>query len=183
MGQPLAAEEAFDALGFRRALGSFATGIAVTTACGPTGELVGMTLNSFNSVSLDPPLILFSIDRKAKSLPVLAEAEGYAINILSTEQEDVSRQFARSLSDKWRNVGYRLGIAGAPLLDGSLAHFECAPYAQYDGGDHVIFVGQVLRFGVHPHDAEGLVFYRGRFRRLAELDQREAEWRLPNYYW
>ncbi|MGE3148766.1 MAG: flavin reductase family protein [Pseudorhodoplanes sp.] len=179
----LASEQAFDVRGFRRALGSFATGIAVTTACGPNRELIGLTLNSFNAVSLNPPLILFSIERKAKSLPVLAQADSYAVNILSSDQEEISRQFAKPSTDKWRNVDYSFGIADAPLIEGALAHFECRPYAEYDGGDHVIFVGQVLRFDMRRDDAEGLVFYRGQYRRLADLGYSEAEWRLSGYHW
>src|SRR6266404_4321764 len=101
---------------FRRALGEFATGVAVVTARGQGEELVGVTMSSFNSVSIDPPLVLFSIDRKARSLPAMLEARGFAVNILARDQEDISNQFARALSDKWSQVKVSIGHAEAPLI-------------------------------------------------------------------
>lgn len=150
---------------FRQALSQFATGVAVITARGQDGEDIGLTINSFSSVSLDPPLILFSIDRRALSLPALEAAEGYAVNVLSRDQEQLSNQFARPLANKWDGIKHTLGDAKIPLLHGVLAHFECLPYAQHDGGDHVIFVGRVTRF-VAPNDAAPLLFFRGRYHGL-----------------
>ncbi|GGE28296.1 hypothetical protein GCM10007276_01870 [Agaricicola taiwanensis] len=167
---------------FRQALGEFATGVAVITASGPEGDLVGMTMSSFNSVSLDPPLVLFSIDRKAYSLKIMEEAKGYAVNVLSREQEALSNRFARALSDKWENTLRTVGHAGAPLLESALAHFECEPYATYDGGDHVIFVGRVIRYSTNPNKPEPLVFFRGRYQDLASGHEREPEWPLPIHY-
>src|SRR5262245_66668145 len=130
---------------FRRALGEFATGVAVVTARGKGEELIGMTMSSFNSVSLEPPLVLFSVDRKARSLPAMLEARGFAVNILARDQEQISNRFARALSSKWDQVRTSVGHAEAPLISGALAHFECVPYGKYDGGDHVIFIVRVVR--------------------------------------
>ncbi len=113
-----------DAREFRRALGQFATGVAVITAQNPRGEAIGMTMSSFNSVSLDPPLVLFSVDRKAYSLPEMLEANGYAVNILSRGQEHLSNQFARALSDKWAAVEHTLGHGEAPLIRNAPARRE-----------------------------------------------------------
>ncbi|RTM15345.1 MAG: flavin reductase [Bradyrhizobiaceae bacterium] len=167
---------------FRRVLGEFATGVAVVTARGRGDELIGMTMSSFNSVSLAPPLVLFSVDRKARSLPAMLEAKGFAVNILARDQEQISNQFARALSDKWDQVKTSVGHAEAPLIAGALAHFECAPYANYDGGDHVIFVVRVVRYATHPDAPAPLIFFRGRYRDLVDETQREPEWPLPIHY-
>jgi flavin reductase (DIM6/NTAB) family NADH-FMN oxidoreductase RutF len=169
-----------DPRAFRQALGQFATGVAVITAQGGDGQAVGMTMSSFNSVSVDPPLVLFSIDRKAFSLRAMTEARGYAVNILGRDQEHLSNQFARALDDKWAAVEHTLGHMAAPLIAGALAHFECAPYAQYDGGDHVIFVGRVVRFSAFPAQ-EPLLFFRGAYRSL-QSSERSPEWPLPMHY-
>src|SRR4051812_19493301 len=169
-----------DARAFRQALGQFATGVAVITAEGAGGEAIGMTMSSFNSVSVDPPLILFSIDRKAFSLKAMTGAKGYAVNILGREQEHLSNKFARALGDKWAAVEHTLGIEAAPLLAGALAHFECVPYAQYDGGDHVIFVGGVVKSTAYPA-GEPLIFFRGAYRSLAGAE-RSPDWPLPMHY-
>lgn len=172
----------FDQRAFRGALGAFATGVAVITAQGPGGEAIGLTMSSFNSVSLDPPLVLFSVDRRAHSLAAMQAAEGYAVNILAQDQEHLSNRFAKALSDKWAEVAHTLGHAEAPLIEGALAHFECVPYAEYDGGDHVIFVGRVVQFGAGEAGLEPLVFFRGQYRALSSLDRHEPEWPLPMHY-
>jgi len=167
---------------FRRSLGEFATGVAVVTARGRGNDLVGMTMSSFNSVSVDPPLVLFSVDRKALSLPAMLEAKGFAINVLAREQEGISNKFARALSNKWDQVKTTVGHAEAPLISGALAHFECEPYANYDGGDHVIFVVRVVRHATHPDKPMPLIFFRGRYRDLVDETEREPEWPLPIHY-
>ncbi len=167
---------------FRHALGEFATGVAVITAHSKTDAPIGITMSSFNSVSIDPPLILFSVDRKAYSLPAMQEAEGYAVNVLSKDQAEIANQFARAMSDKWSNVERTAGHAQAPLIAGALAHFECVPYANYDGGDHVIFVGRVVRYTTHPHQPAPLVFFRGRYQNLTPASQPAYEWPLPMHY-
>ena len=140
-----------------------------------------MTMSSFNSVSLDPPLILFSVDRNANSLSAMRAAEGYAVNILGRRQEQLSNQFARALGDKWSSVEHTLGHAQAPLLAGAIAHFECRPWAQHDGGDHVIFIGEVVRHSFNP-DGEPLVFFRGKYHSVSAGDERAPEWPLPIHY-
>ncbi|CAH1680443.1 Nitrilotriacetate monooxygenase component B [Hyphomicrobiales bacterium] len=171
-----------DARAFRQSLGEFATGVAVITAQGSGEELIGMTMSSFNSVSIDPPLVLFSVDRKANSLPAMLEAKGFAVNVLAREQEHISNRFARALSDKWAEVKRTVGHAQAPLITGALAHFECEPYANYDGGDHVIFVVRVLRHAVRAGNPAPLVFFRGRYRDIVDESEREPSWPLPMHY-
>jgi flavin reductase (DIM6/NTAB) family NADH-FMN oxidoreductase RutF len=167
---------------FRRALGEFATGVAVITAQGQGEDLIGMTMSSFNSVSLDPPLVLFSVDRKANSLPAMLQAKGFAVNILAREQENISNRFAKALSDKWADVKRTVGHAEAPLITGALAHFECEPYANYDGGDHVVFVVRVLRHAVRAGNPAPLIFFRGRYRDVVDETEREPSWPLPIHY-
>jgi flavin reductase (DIM6/NTAB) family NADH-FMN oxidoreductase RutF len=167
---------------FRRALGEFATGVAVVTARGKGQELIGMTMSSFNSVSVDPPLVLFCVDRKARSLPAMLEARGFAINVLARDQEGISNQFARALTDKWNQIETSVGHAEAPLISGALAHFECAPFGDYNGGDHVIFVVRVVRHTTRDEAAAPLIFFRGRYRDLVDETEREPTWPLPIHY-
>ena len=171
-----------DGRAFRQSLGEFATGVAVITAQGSGEELIGMTMSSFNSVSIDPPLVLFSVDRRANSLPAMLEAKGFAVNVLAREQEQISNRFARALSDKWAEVKRSVGHAQAPLITGALAHFECEPYANHDGGDHVIFLVRVLRHTVRAGNPAPLIFFRGRYRDLVDETQREPSWPLPIHY-
>lgn len=167
---------------FRRVLGEFATGVAIVTARGKGDELVGMTMSSFNSVSVDPPLVLFSVDRKAMSLPAMLDAKGFAVNVLAREQENISNQFARALANKWDQVKTSVGHAEVPLISGALAHFECEPYANYEGGDHVIFVVHVVRHTSHPDSPAPLIFFRGRYCDLVNDTQRAPAWPLPIHY-
>lgn len=156
----------FDASQFRSALGQFPTGVAVITALDAESRPLGITMSSFNSVSINPPLVLFSLDRRALSLEPMRQASHYAVNVLSKEQIELSNKFARAMEDKWENVAFETRHTGAPLLTGALAHFECKPYAHYDGGDHVIFVGEVVSFTSSDHSAP-LVFCRGRYAEIA----------------
>jgi 3-hydroxy-9,10-secoandrosta-1,3,5(10)-triene-9,17-dione monooxygenase reductase component len=144
---------------FRQALGSFATGVTIVTAFdeGP----VGVTANSFNSVSLDPPLVLWSLARSSGSMQAFQNAGHFAVHILGAHQEDLSARFARSGSDKFEKSEWHRGVAGAPVLDDYSALFECRTVEAYDGGDHVIFVGQVLNFD--RRDAAPLLFHAGRY--------------------
>ena len=151
---------------FRAALSMFATGVAVITAPRQEGHPIGITVASFNAVSLDPPLILFSVDRRSLSLADLCTAPSYAVNVLEETQQDMSNRFAKANGDKW---SWRDGGASAHarpvLLPDALATFECEPYAQYDGGDHVIFVGRVTRHQTRPQ-GRPLIFFGGRYRSL-----------------
>ena len=152
---------------FRDALGMFATGVTVVAAAGDGGELVGITVSSFNSVSLDPPLVLFSVDRSALSLPALRRAPGYTVSVLSADQVELSQRFAGTGTDKWADLDPEYGFGGAPLIPGAIAGFECRPYATYDGGDHEIFVGEVVGHRSAP-SAAPLVFFGGEYRRLGQ---------------
>jgi len=170
----------FNVTAFKTALSQFATGVAIITARGQDGAAIGLTMSSFNSVSIEPPLILFSVARHAYSLPAMTAARGYAVNVLDREQEHLSDRFARALEDKWGAVEHTLGHAEAPLLRGALAHLECEPYAQYDGGDHVIFVGRVLQCASNP-DGQPLVFFRSRYGGVGS-QQNYPEWPLSIHY-
>lgn len=150
---------------FRAVLGRYATGVTVVTTRAPDGEPVGLTVNSFTSVSLDPPLVLFCLDRAAGSLPAFEAASGYAVNILSEDQAEVSNRFADPEAQRFTADGVAGWSTGAPILKHALAALDCAPYARYDGGDHVILVGRVLRTAVLD-DGAPLVYWRGAYRTL-----------------
>ncbi len=152
----------FSAAEFRTALGMFATGVTIVTARSSEGALIGLTANSFNSVSLTPPLVLWSLAQSAASMGAFSTGTHYAINILSAEQHDLARQFAAQGADRFQGVQYTLGAAGAPLLDGVVATFECFNRSRYEEGDHVIFVGEVERCA-HRSGAAPLLFHGGKF--------------------
>ncbi len=157
-----------DSRRFRNALGQFPTGVVVATARTATGELAGMTMSSFNSVSLDPPLILFSVHRGAFSFKIWQEVERYAINVLNEDQEVVSNQFARPGGDKWEGLTPLVGESGVPMLPNAAVVFECESFARYDGGDHEIFLGRVTALHEHAvNRGKPLVFFGGRYRQLA----------------
>ncbi len=149
------------ALRLREALGNFVTGVTVvTTRYGD--ELHGLTANSFTSVSLDPPLVLFSLSRTADCFDAFERSDCFAINVLRSDHEDLSNRFATKDIDKWSEVRWRPGHGGCPLLDGAIATFECRVTTRHEGGDHIIYVGEILRFDHRP-DGEPLAFFRGRY--------------------
>jgi len=137
----------FDPHALRRALGNFATGITIVTAQAPDGSKIGLTVNSFNSVSLQPPLILWSLDkRSASSLEVLHSAGHFAVNVLAADQIALSNRFARPQEDKFAGIAFSEGPGNAPLLEGCAARFHCALEQEIDAGDHWILLGRVLAF-------------------------------------
>ena len=140
----------------------FATGVTIVTARAPSGELIGLTANSFNSVSLEPPLVLWSLARAAGSLPTLSTGSHYAVNILAADQKELAERFAAKREGRWAGVAWTEGAGGAPLLTGSAAVFECFNRSRYEEGDHVIFVGEVERCS-HRAGAAPLLFHGGRF--------------------
>lgn len=152
----------FSSLEFRAALGMFATGVTIVTARGPDGAPVGLTANSFNSVSLTPPLVLWSLSRRAGSMAAFSAGSHYAINILAADQHALAERFASKTVDRFAGVAWHEGTAGAPLIDGAVAVFECFNRSRYDEGDHVIFVGEVERC-THRHGAQPLIFHGGRY--------------------
>jgi len=149
----------------RDALGTFATGVTIITTLGPLGEPVGFTANSFGSVSLDPPLVLFSLSKQAQSLVAFQAASAFAVNVLSEDQQALSDRFATRHADKWEGVAHETWQLGVPILSDSLASFECAYRYRYDAGDHVIFVGEVKRMNRRTGGSP-LVYHAGRYRRL-----------------
>jgi flavin reductase (DIM6/NTAB) family NADH-FMN oxidoreductase RutF len=155
---------------FRQLAGSFATGVTVITT-GAEGSFRGMTANAFSSLSLDPPLVLVCVDKSAETLAVLKAAGRFNVNILSSEQEQLSRNFARKESPEAHGltgIDYRLGELGLPVLNGSLAYLECEVVEQYEGGDHIIFVGEVTH-GELGASEQPLLYFRGRYRAVTEL--------------
>jgi flavin reductase (DIM6/NTAB) family NADH-FMN oxidoreductase RutF len=163
MSSPSAdASPRFSATDFRAALGMFATGVTIITARDASGQPVGITANSFNSVSLSPPLVLWSLARRAGSMPTFQRGSHYAINILSAEQHALAQRFSSRTENRFEGVAFREGAGGALVLEGSAAVFECSNRSQYEEGDHVIFVGEVehceRREGAQP-----LIFHGGRY--------------------
>lgn len=153
----------------RRAFANYATGVAVITAEHPTHGLIGITVNSFSSVSLDPPLILFSLARTSFSLQPLVETPNFVVNVLREGQQDLSHRFARSGTDKWESLPWHRALSGAPVLDGGIAHFDCVHHARYDGGDHVILLGRVNAVGSDA-DGDPLLYFRSRYRAIRPED-------------
>jgi flavin reductase (DIM6/NTAB) family NADH-FMN oxidoreductase RutF len=149
---------------FRNALGSFPTGVTVITAQDSRGTLAGMTASSFNSVSMDPPLILWSITRSATYFSVFDEASHFCVNVLAEDQQDLSNGFAKEGEKPFDGIPCITGLGGAPLFDGCVAQFQCETWAKYDGGDHVIIVGKVIEFD--SCDKTPLVFAGGGYKSL-----------------
>jgi len=148
----------------RDALGCFATGVTVVT-CLDQGSPVGLTVNSFTSVSLEPPLLLVCIHKQATCAGALTNASHFAVNVLQTGQQPASIRFATKDEDRFGATSWVSGEAGAPILEESLGVFECERFAVYDGGDHHILVGQVVKASFDA-SLDPLLFFRGRYRRL-----------------
>ncbi|MFI5706351.1 flavin reductase family protein [Kribbella sp. NPDC051620] len=145
----------------RSALGRYTTGVTVITAQTPDGRRIGVTANSFTSVSLEPPLVAWCPAKRAPSLPDLERATHFAVNVLAAGQHDLSKQFATPAADKFAGVPTTEGLGGAPLIGGALARFECRTVRWVDAGDHVICIGEVERFDTA--DGEPLVFHAGMY--------------------
>lgn len=153
--------EDLDAKKYRRALSSFATGVGVVTTVDNNGEKAGITINSFNSVSLDPPLVLWSIGNDSQCFEIFTAAEYFAVNVLAKYQVDLCDRFALSSSDKFDGLECDSGLKGVPILHDCCSSFVCQTEHLYDGGDHKIIVGRVLQFT--DHEVDPLIFYRGHF--------------------
>ncbi len=153
-----------DARDFRSALGCFPTGVCLVTTLGPEGKPEGMTINSFSSVSLDPPMVLWSLARTASSAPVFRDAEFFAINVLAKDDAALSTHFARSAEDKFLAFTERFspGLEGSPVLKGAVATFECHTRHRYYGGDHIIVIGNVESYTWT--EAPSLIFGRGKYQ-------------------
>lgn len=162
MSTPQTAPARFDPRELRKAFGQFTTGVTVVTTRAADGRPVGMTANSFSSVSLDPPLVLWSLARQAPSLADFTAASHFAINVLAAHQHALSRRFSTPLADKFCGVACSTGTAGVPLLDGAIARFVCRNLRQHDGGDHLIFIGEVERY--EHVDGPPLAFHSGYYQ-------------------
>ena len=150
----------------RRDLGSFVTGVTIVTTRTTAGEPVGLTVNSFNTVSLVPPLVLWSLSLRAASYDAFAQASHFAVNVLAADQRALSDRFAKTGGEKFTGLAWREGIAGLPILEGTAASFMCRYTARHPGGDHIIFVGEVL-----AHESSGrppLVYAGGRYAEIRE---------------
>lgn len=164
------AEETSPSIGtreLREVLGCFATGVAVVTTLGDRWAPVGVTINSFNSVSLEPPLVLWSLALESPSLGAFRAHRAFAINILSVDQARIGRQFANPAPDKFAGVDWEPGFRGVPLLADAAARLECRTWRRYEGGDHEIIIGEVIAMAAT--EKAPLVFHRGRFARVDEL--------------
>ncbi len=150
-----------DSAEFRRTLGCFATGVAVVTTLDENGGKVGITVNSFNSVSLQPPLVLWSIAEESMNFNTFVRAEHYVVNVLAIHQRELCERFAARVKDRFEGLDCGVGIAGVPVLPEYSAVFECRAEHRYDGGDHMILVGRVLKF--EDRKTDPLIFYRGHY--------------------
>ena len=160
----------YDSRALRNALGRFATGVAVVTAIDPDGHPIGLTINSFSAVSLEPPLVLWCLDNNSHNLAAFRKASHHAITILAADQEDISNRFATWPTDRFAGLKWQAGAGGAPVLAGGCASFEVANETAHAAGDHTIFVGRVERFSADPERVP-LLFHAGRYARLAPDQQ------------
>lgn len=154
-------QAAVDTTLLRRALGAFVTGVTVVTTRNAAGEPVGLTVNSFNAVSLTPPLVLWSLSLRAASFEAFEQAAHFAVNVLAADQRVVSETFARTGGDKFAGVAWHSGHADMPLLEGASASFTCRNTYRHPGGDHLIFIGEVLSF--QQHGRTPLAYANGRY--------------------
>jgi flavin reductase (DIM6/NTAB) family NADH-FMN oxidoreductase RutF len=157
-----------DTRALRNALGRFATGIAIVTAIDPDGHPIGLTVNSFSAVSLQPALVLWCLDNSSHNLEAFRKASHHAINILSTDQQDLSNRFATWPVDRFAGLPWQAGAGGAPLFPACCASFEVANETAHLAGDHTIFIGRVEKFSETP-DLAPLLFHAGQYRHLATL--------------
>ncbi len=156
--------DSVDAATFRSVLGRFASGVTVVTARDADGMDHGMTVSAFSSVSLDPPLVLVCVEHDATMYPVLQAVSSFAVNILSADQEHISRAFSERETDRFDGIGFTRGLTGAPLLDDALALLECTMQDRHAGGDHTIFVGRVA--AARALQGRPLLYYRGGYAQL-----------------
>ncbi|PSO16068.1 flavin reductase family protein [Bradyrhizobium sp. MOS003] len=156
---------------FRNALGTYATGVTIITAAAPDGKPYGLTCNSFASVSLNPPLVLWSLVVYSSSLTIFQNASHFTVNVLGASQQALATKFAKSSDDKFTGVDWTPGLGGAPVLAESVANFQCRSVNRYYGGDHVIFLGAVEAYTYGAK--EPLLFARGTFGRFLADDERK----------
>ena len=166
---PACAEQGFDPRDFRNALGTFPTGVCIVTTVSRERVPIGLTCNSFSSVSLSPALVLWSLSLRSPNLSNFLQAPNFVVNVLSSEQRDLSHRFAQSIANKFEGVSTLEGRLGLPLIADAAAHLECRNETRYYSGDHVIFIGHVLHYAYRP--CEPLVFCKGRYANLTPDEQ------------
>jgi flavin reductase (DIM6/NTAB) family NADH-FMN oxidoreductase RutF len=159
---------AIDPRDFRTALGTFGTGVTIVTAMSPDGTPYGVTCNSFASVSLNPPLVLWSLGMFSQGLPIFQNASHFAVNVLDVSQQELALRFAKSSGEKFAGVEWKPGLGNAPIIAGSVAQFECRAANRYYGGDHIIFLGAVESYSYNGQ--EPLLFARGGFGKFVPGD-------------
>jgi flavin reductase (DIM6/NTAB) family NADH-FMN oxidoreductase RutF len=148
---------------FRTAAGQFMTGVTVITTTDADGRPSGLTANSFSSVSLHPPMVLFCLGRDSTNLDAFEAGNGFVVHVLSAEQTDVAVRFASKGIDRFEGIDWRAGHAGLPVLDGALATFECDAAGTFDGGDHVVYLGRVRKISTGDTEVAALGYFRGRY--------------------
>jgi flavin reductase (DIM6/NTAB) family NADH-FMN oxidoreductase RutF len=168
---------------FRDALGLFPTGVAVVTTCGADGKLAGVTVNSFTSVSLDPPLILVCLARNIRSFELFAGATHFAVSLLREDQRDISGLFASTAAEKFAGLEHRVGrLAPCPIIHPNLVAFECETHARHEAGDHIVLIGKVITFERAENAApRPLLYYRGKYRELSDEPAAPAAFRLESW--
>ena len=172
----------FSSREFRDALGLFATGIAVVTSAGDDGRLAGVTVNSFTSVSLDPPLVLVSLARTIRSFEIFAAARHFAVSLLREDQRHLSTIFASTSEDKFAGLHHHTGTVSCPIIHPNLVAFECETHARHDGGDHELLLGRVIRLEASLMAApRPLVYFRGQYRELSDEHVEFAPFRLEGW--
>ncbi len=157
LGQPVASAD------LRNVMGHYLTGVTIVTMAGPDKKPYGLTVTSFNSVSLSPPLILWSLDNRNDRLSLFQGANGFAVNIMAASQLALCKKFAAADNDRFLNCDWQFGAYGQPLIENALASLECRPWAEYDGGDHTIFVGEVM--SIKQKKGEAAAFFNGKLGR------------------
>jgi len=167
---------------FRDALGLFPTGIAVVCASDAGGRLAGVTVNSFTSVSLDPPLVLACLARSSRSIEIFNAAQHFAVTLLADGQRHISTIFASTTADRFAEVPHRIGLGGCPIIEPNLASFECDAYSRHDGGDHVLLLGKVVQIAISAGTPpRPLLYFRGQYRELSEQHVEIAPFRLEGW--
>lgn len=164
---------AFDAADFRKVLGHYPTGVCAVTSIQPDGAPVGMTVGSFTSVSLDPPLVAFFPDRKSSTWPKIERAGRFCVNVLASSQQDYCRILATKAENKFELIAYRLSRSGLPILDGVIAWVDCRIYSIQEAGDHFIVVGRVMELDIGEADGP-LLFFQGGYGNFAPHGERPA---------
>ena len=158
--------ESFDARAFRDAAGQFGTGVTIVTTLDEAQRPVGLTANSFTSVSLDPPMVLFCLGKTSDTVAAFDAGHGFVVHVLAADQQDLSNRFASKGVDRFDGTAWSGGLGNLPVIEGALATFECELAHTYEGGDHLIYVGEVKGMSLGDTDRDALGYFRGRYTEL-----------------